>query len=69
VADLPDLRETQPTERVHHFTVNLGMTTVLLIETTSWYLGLLQAALAGVALEARTDRQISCSSGGTEVNV
>jgi hypothetical protein len=51
--DLPDPRETQPTERVHQFTVSRGMTPVLVIETTSWYLGLLQAALARVALEGQ----------------
>jgi hypothetical protein len=51
--DLPDPPETQPTERVHQFTVNRGMTPVLVIETTAWYLGLLQAALARVALEGQ----------------
>jgi hypothetical protein len=44
---------TQPTERVHHFMVSRGMTAVLLIETTFWYLGLLQAALARVVLEGQ----------------
>jgi len=51
--DLPEPRETQPTDRVHQFTVSRGMTPVLVIETTSWYLGLLQAALARVALEGQ----------------
>ena len=49
--DLPEPRETTPTERVHQFTVSRGMTPVLVIETRSWYLGMLQAALARVALE------------------
>jgi hypothetical protein len=49
----PEPQETQPTERLHQFTVSRGMTPVLLIETTSWYLGLLQAALARVALEGQ----------------
>jgi hypothetical protein len=53
MADPPDPQETQSIERVHHFTVCRGMTPVLLIETTSWYLGLLQAALARVALEGQ----------------
>jgi hypothetical protein len=51
--DPPEPQETRPTERVHHFTVNRGMTPVLVIETTSWYLGLVQAALARVALEGQ----------------
>ncbi len=53
MADPPEPQETQPTERLHQFTVSRGMTPVLLIETTSWYLGLLQAALARVALEGK----------------
>ena len=52
MTDLPD-PQTQPAQRVYHFTVSRGMTPVLLIETTSWYLGLLQAALARVALEGQ----------------
>ena len=51
--DPPEPQETQPTERVHQFTVSRGMTPVLVIETTSWYLGLVQAALARVALEGQ----------------
>ena len=53
MTDVPDPKETQPTERVHHFTVSRGMTPVLIIETTSWYLGLLQAALARIAVEGQ----------------
>jgi hypothetical protein len=53
MSQAPDSPETPPTERVHHFTVTRGMTPVLLIETTAWYLGLLQAALARVALEGQ----------------
>jgi hypothetical protein len=37
--------------RMHHFTVQRGMSVVLVIETTSWYLGLLQSAMARVRLE------------------
>jgi len=53
MSEAPDSRKTQPTERLHVFTVSRGMTPVLLIETTAWYLGLLQAALARVALEGQ----------------
>jgi hypothetical protein len=38
---------------MHQFTVSRGMTPVLLIESASWYLGLLQAAMARVALEGQ----------------
>jgi hypothetical protein len=38
---------------VHQFTVNRGMLVVLVIETTSWYAGLLQAAVARIALEGQ----------------
>jgi hypothetical protein len=54
MADAPEPHATQPTPRtprVHQFTVSRGMTPVLLIETTSWYLGLLQAAVARIVLE------------------
>jgi hypothetical protein len=37
--------------RVHQFTVQRGMSVVLVIETTSWYVGLLQSALARITLE------------------
>jgi hypothetical protein len=40
-----------PESRTHHFTVRRGMSVVLVIETTSWYLGLLQSAMARVKLE------------------
>ena len=53
MSDPPNPPETEPRERVHQFTVHRGMTPVLLIETTAWYLGLLQAALARVALEGQ----------------
>ena len=36
---------------MHQFTVQRGMSIVLVIETTAWYAGLLQAALARIALE------------------
>jgi hypothetical protein len=40
-----------PEGPVHQFTVQRGMSVVLVIETTSWYSGLLQAALARITLE------------------
>ena len=40
-----------PPAPVHQFTVQRGMSIVLVIETTSWYSGLLQAALARITLE------------------
>jgi hypothetical protein len=40
-----------PQGPVHQFTVQRGMSVVLVIETTSWYIGLLQAAMARVTLE------------------
>jgi hypothetical protein len=53
MTELPEPQKAQPSERTHHFTVHRGMTPVLLIETTIWYLGLLQAAAARVALEGQ----------------
>ena len=38
---------------MHQFTVQRGMAVVLVIETTFWYSGLLQAALARVTLEGQ----------------
>lgn len=38
---------------MYHFTVRRGMTVVLVIETTYWYAGLLQAALVRIAVEGR----------------
>jgi hypothetical protein len=38
---------------VHQFPVNRGMAIVLVIETTYWYSGLLQAALARITLEGQ----------------
>jgi len=43
----------EPAGPVHQFTVNRGMLVVLVIETTSWYPGLLQAAVARIALEGQ----------------
>lgn len=43
--------EPVPEGPVHQFTVRRGMSIVLVIETTSWYSGLLQAALARITLE------------------
>ena len=41
-----------PSEQVtHHFTVRRGMAVVLVIETTDWHSGLLQAALVRLSLE------------------
>ncbi|HEV8586508.1 MAG TPA: hypothetical protein VGT02_16190 [Methylomirabilota bacterium] len=51
--ELPEPQETSPVAPLHRFTVSRGMMPVLLIETTSWYLGLLQAAMARVALEGQ----------------
>ncbi|HEV8614126.1 MAG TPA: hypothetical protein VGU22_01405 [Methylomirabilota bacterium] len=42
-----------PDGRVHQFTVQRGMAVVLVIETTFWYSGLLQAALARITLEGQ----------------
>ena len=42
----------EPTGPVHQFTVNRGML-VLVIETTAWYAGLVQAAMARIALEGQ----------------
>jgi hypothetical protein len=47
----PDL--PAPTGPVHQFTVNRGMSVVLVIETTAWYAGLLQAAVARITLEGQ----------------
>jgi hypothetical protein len=43
--------EDAPPERVHRFVVSRGMAVVLVVESVSWYLGLLQAALARVVVE------------------
>lgn len=47
----PDPAGAEPESPVHQFTVQRGMSVVLVIETTSWYSGLLQAALARITLE------------------
>jgi hypothetical protein len=51
MADETEPAPPLPEGRVHQFTVQRGMSVVLVIETTSWYAGLLQAALARITLE------------------
>ena len=46
-------QKAQPGARTYQFTVYRGMTPVLLIETTVWYLGLLQAAVARIQVEGQ----------------
>ncbi len=53
MTEVPEPQKAQPTDRTHHFTVSRGMTPILVIETTIWYLGLLQAAVARIALEGQ----------------
>ena len=53
MTEVPEPQKAQPGERTYSFTVCRGMTPVLLIETTIWYLGLLQAAVARVSLEGQ----------------
>jgi hypothetical protein len=43
--------EPAPSERLHRFVVTRGMAVVLVVESVSWYVGLLQAALARVVVE------------------
>jgi hypothetical protein len=43
--------EAAPPERLHRFVVTRGMAVVLVVESVSWYVGLLQAALARVVVE------------------
>lgn len=43
--------EAAPPVRYHRFVVTRGMAVVLVVESVSWYLGLLQAALARVIVE------------------
>jgi hypothetical protein len=45
--------QNPPGQVIHHFTVRRGMAVVLIIETTDWYLGLLQAALVRLSLESQ----------------
>jgi hypothetical protein len=52
-APAPSEPAGDPVGPVHQFTVNRGMLVVLVIETTSWYAGLLQAAVARIALEGQ----------------
>jgi hypothetical protein len=49
----PEPASPMPQGPVHQFTVQRGMSVVLVIETTAWYSGLLQAALARIVLEGR----------------
>jgi hypothetical protein len=51
MADDPELDAPTPESPVHQFTVQRGMSIVLVIETTPWYSGLLQAAVARITLE------------------
>ena len=51
MAAAPEPATPDPESPVHQFTVQRGMSIVLVIETTSWYSGLLQAALARITLE------------------
>jgi hypothetical protein len=51
MTDPLDPAEAPPPERLHRFVVSRGMAVVLVVESVSWYLGLLQAALARVAVE------------------
>lgn len=53
MADEPPQDERPPEGIVHQFPVNRGMAIVLVIETTFWYSGLLQAALARITLEGQ----------------
>ena len=51
--DVPRHDEPPPDSVVHQFPVHRGMAVVLVIETTYWYSGLLQAALARITLEGQ----------------
>jgi hypothetical protein len=54
VAMAEDQERDQPApDVIHQFAVNRGMAIVLVIETTFWYSGLLQAALARITLEGQ----------------
>jgi hypothetical protein len=43
--------EAASPEQLHRFVVSRGMAVVLVVESASWYVGLLQAALARVVVE------------------
>jgi len=43
--------EAASPEQVHRFVVSRGMAVVLVVESVSWYVGLLQAALVRVVVE------------------
>lgn len=51
MTDPPQPDEAAPPERLHRFVVTRGMAVVLVVESVSWYLGLLQAAVARVVVE------------------
>ena len=51
MTDPQEREEAPPPERVHRFVVMRGMAVVLVVESVSWYVGLLQAALARVVVE------------------
>ena len=53
MADGQPRNEPPADEVVHQFPANRGMAIVLVIETTFWYSGLLQAALARITLEGQ----------------
>ena len=53
MADGQPRDEPAPEGVMHQFPVNRGMAIVLVIETTFWYSGLLQAALARITLEGQ----------------
>ena len=43
--------EASPPAPIHRFVVTRGMAVVLVVESVSWYVGLLQAALARIVVE------------------
>jgi hypothetical protein len=51
MADEPEPDAPTPGSPVHQFTGQRGTSIVLAIETTSWYSGLVQAAVARITLE------------------
>jgi hypothetical protein len=51
MTDPREPEEAAAPERLHRFVVTRGMAVVLVVESVSWYLGLLQAALARVVVE------------------
>ena len=49
----PQHRDEAAPDRLHRFAVSRGMAVILVVESVSWYLGLLQAALARVVVEGQ----------------